>query len=119
MTQLGLVRLYALTVEAQPEPPGLGGTRQPATVVPPGALNDHPYTWFDARYATSQQLGHNQRLVVPRRSVVRLWVGFFRDFTVEPAPGLYVATCQGYLSGFNVAAGPTDAAYTTATLRGT
>lgn len=118
-TTLGLVRLYVLTCEAAPPAvPSVTGRQNPL-VIPPASLGGHPYSWADARYATAQILGHNQRIVVPRRSVVRLWGVLFRDSSTPAAPGLFVSTLQGFLAGFNVSAGPTDAAYTTATLRGT
>lgn len=125
-----LQRVYALTLEALPEPPARSAAnpRVDLRALPPGSVMFHPYSWADARYATSQILGHNQRIIIPRRSCVRLWALVLRTPDVEPDPpsrrrfdpflaGLY--TFAGYLAGFSVAAGPTSASYPTATLRGT
>lgn len=115
---LGIVRLYALTMENERNPTFNGGLRSPEEV-PPGAVPEHPYTWFEERYGTSHPLGNQLRITLPAGVTVRLWAVIGNDPTVQlPDRTFYAFTLWGSLVGFTIRNGPTRSAYSTATQRG-
>lgn len=115
---LGLVRAYALTMEAQRDPGLLTGARAP-NELPPASVPEHPYAWFDERYGVSHPLGNQLRLTLPAGVTVRLWGAIGNDLANAPETRrLYAVTLWGALVGFTVHDGPTRSAYFTATQRG-